>query len=198
MRNNPSTRKTVTWILEDNVEELAKKPATPTEIEIASKIREMYDEIFEVMGMPAEIYLKNYAPHLRKYGSFDFSKIDPRWQKTIRWINELERKGDLIAYETDALFAFDRYVHGAAKKKYLKEGYDYLRKIAKDLPAGEKDVVMDFTDTMYGWSPVKGLTAKLITRTIKKAGGTEQEGRQLPISYIDSFMPAVLVCAHFR
>lgn len=183
LRNNQEARKTVTYILENDVEQLTKRNPTATEYEIASKVRKLYDELFEIMEVDPEIYLKNYAPHFRKYfqpfQDIDFSAIDPRWRKSIKWINELHRKGDLILYETDALTAFDRYVHGAAKKKFLKEGYDYLRKIAKNLPKAEKDNIMDFTDTMYGWAPVKGITGKIVTYGLKKIGATPEESRQI-------------------
>lgn len=116
---NKEARERITLILEGTPPPDVK----PIELEVAEKLRALYDKLFREFDIDPERYLKDYAPRIRKYPTIEeaFQGME-NIPEELKFFAELERRAPepLFPRELDALTAGLAYIRYGARKKFLQ------------------------------------------------------------------------------
>lgn len=147
---NDESRKRITLILE------GKEPITATETErnVAERLRKWYDHLFAQFGIPAERYLKDYSPRIRKYGSIlraiQMGEFGPTPPKELTFFAELERKAKGIVFPTelDALANALTYLRLGSRKKFLQPAFDAVQPFVATIHPDRKAMWDELVNSM--------------------------------------------------
>ena len=113
--------------------EQAKKRFSLPVQEAAPKVRAVYDEAADFFGIPADMFIQGYLPHMKTKpvgrGLFFNAErpgiLEDRFVRQlnadqIRWLHELERTGGMLDYELRSSVAFANYVRTGLRTKIMK------------------------------------------------------------------------------
>lgn len=132
-----------------------EKQMSPELIDTARKFREFYNKFFKEFGLSDDIFLQNYAPHMRKMG-YRQAYLALRRPKELEAFFKYERVGEVDHRETSAILSAFRYLRVGAREKYMNDAWKTAQaEFEKMKPAlaaetGTMGRLEHFFDDVYG------------------------------------------------
>ena len=116
-------------------ENTALAPEVKTDlIAISDKLSGLYDELGMKFGIPREVFLKNYQPHIQNLGGvYMLYKDATEIPKELTAFFEFKREGALTTQVDDALALADIYVNAGSNKMFFNPALEEVAKVSGGL-----------------------------------------------------------------
>lgn len=132
----------------------ALTPAVKSElIDIATKMDRLYDQIGEVLGVPREVFLKDYQPRVQNIGGvYQMYKEGAEIPKQLEFFAKYKRRGNVSGVQIDdGLALWDIYVNAGSNRLFLNPALERIGKLADTLPENLKGSVRSYTLEKLGY-----------------------------------------------
>lgn len=119
---------------------------------IADKIRPLYDELGAEFGIPTDVFLKDYQPHVKNIGGVFMVYKDAAEDimNQLSFFADYKRTGSLTPQVDDALALFDIYTNAGSNKKFLNPVLERASEVGNALPPTLKNSVKSYIGEKLG------------------------------------------------
>ncbi|MBI4119365.1 MAG: hypothetical protein HY456_00780 [Parcubacteria group bacterium] len=122
-------------------------------VDIADKIRPLYDKLGQTFGIPTEVFLKDYQPHIADLGGvYQIYKEGQPIPKELSFFADFKRKGSLANQVDDALAVFDIYTNAGSNKLFLNPALERVGALSDKLPSTIKNSVRSYVQEKLGYA----------------------------------------------
>lgn len=122
-------------------------------IVIAEKMRPLWDKLGEEFGVPRDVFLKNYQPHIQNIGGvYQLYKSGSEMSASYGFFAKLKRKGSLDVQVDDSLALFDIYVNAGSNSKFVSPVLERVSAMGKTLPGSLKKSVTSYVQEKMGYA----------------------------------------------
>lgn len=125
-----------------------------TLIDIANKMRAVYDKIGPQVGVPTDIFLKDYQPRIQNIGGIhQLYKEGSDIPKQLDFFAKFKRTGNLQGVQIDdALALFDIYVNSGSNKMFVEPALKRAGALAESLPKTLQGSVKSYVQEKLGYA----------------------------------------------
>ena len=170
---------------------LKESDLSPQELKTAGKLRELYNELWEVFDIKG--FIENYSPHLKK-GMSEKEMID--WAFSRKGLTELDfwaehtRKGELDVKERDAKRMASSYVKAGLTKKHYGKALESIKPILEGMSKERQDLANKWLDTVVRRRPTGDeiVMERLVKKLMKSLGMKVDESSRYYKQIVGTFL----------
>lgn len=127
--------------------------ATADMVKVADGMRTLYDQVGPKLGVSADIFLKDYSPHIQNIGGiFSLYKDGSVIPKSIDFFAKFKRKGSpTTPLIDDSLALFDMYVNAGSNSTFISPVLDRIGTAMESFPDKLHGSVKSYTLEKLGY-----------------------------------------------
>src|SRR3990167_5846584 len=143
-------RRLIKSFMEGNTDAINANDVLSTQVKadltkIANEMAPIYDKLGDTFGIPREVFLKDYQPHIQTIGGiYQLYKEGTQLPKELSFFAEFKRKGALSVQVDDALALFDIYTNAGSNKMFLNPALERINGLGQSLPANLANSVKSY------------------------------------------------------
>lgn len=122
-------------------------------IDVANKIRPLYDKLGNLFDIPTEVFLKDYQPHVQELGGvFQIYKEGQAIPKELTFFAKFKRHGSLENQIDDSLALFDIYTNAGSNKLFLNPALERIGALGEKLPLTLQNSLRSYVGEKLGYA----------------------------------------------
>ncbi len=159
-------------------------------IKIADQMRPLYDKLGSQFGVPTDVFLKDYQPHIQDMGGiYQLYKSGQDIPKSLEFFSKFKRKGSINVQIDDSLALFDIYTNAGSNSLFLNPVLDRVGALGSKLPDTLKGSLRSYVQEKLGYAGQAEEYLNKVGENINKKLGTNLPPdviRQVTQLYMDS------------